>query len=63
MFPGSGTNRSVQELERRIFTEWLPASGYEYGDAPDLEVYLNPDPDDTVFEIWVPVRPKLSPAV
>lgn len=63
VFPGSGTNRSVQELERRIFTEWLPASGYEYGDAPDLEVYLNPDPDDTVFEIWVPVRPKLSPAV
>lgn len=31
VFPGSGTNQSIQELERRIVTEWLPTSGYEYG--------------------------------
>ncbi len=58
VFSGAGTNRSVQELERRIFAEWLPASGYEYGNAPDIEVYLNPDPQNTVFEIWIPVRKK-----
>lgn len=58
IFPGTGTNQSVQELERRIFTEWLPTSGYEYGNAPDIEVYINPDPENTLFEVWVPVRKK-----
>lgn len=61
VFPGKGTNLAVQELERRIVTEWLPASGYEYGNAPDLEVYLNPDPANAVFEVWIPVIKKASP--
>ncbi len=55
VFPGSGTNQSIQELERRIVTEWLPTSGYEYGNAPDVEVYLNPDPENAQFEVWIPV--------
>ncbi len=55
IFPGSGTNQSIQELERRIVTEWLPTSGYEYGNAPDVEVYLNPDPENARFEVWIPV--------
>ena len=58
IFPGSGTNQSIQELERRIVTEWLPTSGYEYGNAPDVEVYLNPDPDNAQFEVWIPVVKK-----
>ncbi len=45
----------IQELERRIVTEWLPTSGYEYGNAPDVEVYLNPDPENARFEVWIPV--------
>ena len=60
IFPGTGTNQSVQELERRIFTEWFPTSGYEYGNAPDIEVYINPDPQNTIFEVWVPVKKKQS---
>lgn len=55
IFPGTGTNSSIQELERRIVTEWLPTSGYEYGDAPDIEVYLNPDPQNAQYEVWIPV--------
>lgn len=55
IFPGSGTNRSIQELEQRIVTEWLPASGYEYANAPDIEVYLNPDPQNAQYEVWIPV--------
>ncbi len=55
VFPGAGTNISIQELEQRIVMEWLPASGYEYGNAPDIEVYLNPDPQNAVFEVWIPV--------
>jgi len=58
IFPGEGTNQSIQELERRIVTEWLPTSGYEYGNAPDIEVYLNPDPQNARYEVWIPVTKK-----
>ena len=56
VFSGRGTNKSLQDLERHIFKEWLPASGYRYGDAPDIEVYIKPDPRDTVYEIWIPIK-------
>ncbi len=58
IFSGEGTNQSIQELERRIATEWLPTSGYEYGNAPDVEVYLNPDPENAQYEVWIPVVKK-----
>ncbi len=58
IFSGSGTNQSIQELEKRIVTEWLPTSGYEYGSAPDIEVYLNPDPENAQYEVWIPVVKK-----
>ena len=58
IFPGAGTNQSVQELEQRIVTEWLPTSGYEYANAPDIEVYLNPDPQNAQYEVWIPVTKK-----
>lgn len=58
IFPGSGTNRSIQKLEQRIITEWLPTSGYEYANAPDIEVYLNPEPQNARYEVWIPVRKK-----
>ena len=49
---------AIQELEKRIVTEWLPASGYEYGNAPDIELYLNADPLNSIFEVWIPVTEK-----
>lgn len=58
VFPGEGTGKSIQELERRIVTEWLPASGYEFACGPDLEVYFEPDPQHTAYEVWLPVRKK-----
>lgn len=58
IFEGKGTNLSIQELEKRIVTEWLPGSGYEYGNAPDIEVYLNPDPQNAIYEVWIPVVKK-----
>ena len=58
IFSGLGPNQSIQELERRIVTEWLPTSGYEYGNAPDIEVYLNPDPQNAQYEVWIPVIKK-----
>lgn len=58
IFKGTGTGQSIQELERRIVTEWLPTSGYEYANGPDIEVYLNPDPNNTQYEVWIPVVKK-----
>lgn len=58
IFYGEGTNLSIQNLEQRIITEWLPTSGYEYGNAPDIEVYLNADPQNAKYEVWIPVHKK-----
>ncbi len=59
IFPGKGpAPQSVQQLERRIIAEWLPDSGYEYADGPDIELYLDPDPSKARFEVWLPVAPK-----
>lgn len=58
IFPGEGTNESIQALEQRIVTEWLPTSGYEYGNAPDIEVYISPDPNNAKYEVWIPVVKK-----
>lgn len=56
IFSGEGPSKSIQELERRIVTEWLPTSGYEYDKGPDIEVYISPDPQMSVFEVWIPIR-------
>ncbi len=58
-FPGEGVMpAAIQEVQMRAFTEWLPTSGYEYADAPDIEVYLNADPANSKFEVWIPIRKK-----
>lgn len=58
VFPRRGTTSAIQALEKRIVLEWLPTSGYEYADAPDVEVYFNDDPNDARFEVWIPVTPR-----
>ena len=58
IFAGTGSNQSIQDLERRIITEWLPTSGYEYANAPDVEVYIEADPNNAKYEVWVPVIKK-----
>lgn len=56
IFSGRGTNVSLQNLERRVIREWLPSSGYEYAEIPDIEVYIKADPEDAVYEYWLPVK-------
>ena len=34
---------AIQEMQKRIATEWLPTSGYEFGNAPDIEAYFDED--------------------
>jgi len=51
---------AIQDLQRRIIAEWLPTSGYEYSNAPDIEVYFAGDQqaDDYRCEVWLPVAKK-----
>lgn len=58
IFKGEGTGKSIQQLEQRILTEWLPTSGYEYANGPDVEVYLDTNPEHTRYEVWIPVVKK-----
>lgn len=59
IFSGNGTMpKAIQELEVRIVTEWLPSSGYEYGQGPDIERYLNQNPENSEFEVWIPIVKK-----
>jgi AraC family transcriptional regulator len=59
IFPGSGSPGSIQELQKRIFSEWLPTSGYEWANSPDIEVYLDDNPSNMKYEVWLPVVKKL----
>lgn len=48
---------AIQDLQKRIVTEWLPTSGYEYADAPDIEIYTDGDQQSPSYrsEIWLPI--------
>ncbi len=48
---------AIQNVWKRIFSEWFPATGYEHADAPELEVYLPGDPNDSNYkcEVWIPI--------
>ncbi|WP_347460469.1 GyrI-like domain-containing protein [Clostridium sp. DMHC 10] len=49
---------SIQAIFKRFLTEWLPTSGYEYAELPDIEVY----PVNTAgaksghAEVWIAVK-------
>lgn len=48
---------AIQELQRRVVSEWLPDSGYEWAQAPDVEVYLSePGAEEVQFQVWLPVQ-------
>jgi AraC family transcriptional regulator len=41
----------VTDYYYRIYSEWLPSSGYERTDAPDMELYYK-----NYEEVWLPVK-------
>ena len=54
----NGTGRlpdAMQKLQKRIVSEYLPDSGYEWAKAPDIEVYLNRPGEESRFQVWLPV--------
>lgn len=60
VFSGTGPmpGGAIQELQQQVFTEWLPTSGFEYAELPDIELYLNMEPENAQFQVWLPVRAK-----
>lgn len=49
---------AIQEVWKRIFSEWFPTSGFEHAGTPEMEVYTDDDASnpDYYSEIWIPVK-------
>jgi len=59
VFPCKGPMpAAIQSLQQRVVTEWLPSSGYQYANAPDIEVYSDGDQtsEDYTCWVWLPVQ-------
>ncbi|MCH4889631.1 AraC family transcriptional regulator [Acidaminobacter sp. JC074] len=50
----------LQEVTKQVYNEWFPATNYEHAMSPEFELYLpgNPQADDYVCELWIPVVEK-----
>lgn len=59
VFNYKGDQNNVAAFFNAIYTEWLPASGYELGNHPQFEIlgekYKNNDPSSEE-EIWIPIE-------
>jgi AraC family transcriptional regulator len=51
---------NLQDVTKRIFSEWFPSTRYEHDKAPEIEVYLPGDFSNTEMkcQIWIPVVKK-----
>jgi AraC family transcriptional regulator len=49
--------KAIQDGYGQIFNEWLPSSGYQHADAPEIERYSVGDMDSSEYrsEIWIPI--------
>jgi AraC family transcriptional regulator len=51
---------AIQDVTKRIFSEWFPSTGYEHAPQPELEVYLPGDTNNPgyICQIWIPILKK-----
>ncbi len=51
---------AIQEVWKRIYTEWFPNSGYEHTGGAEIEWYSDGDGDakEYLSEIWIPIKKK-----
>lgn len=49
---------AMQDIWKRIYSEWLPNSGYKHAMLPEIEYYSAGDmlADDYRSEIWIPIK-------
>jgi AraC family transcriptional regulator len=50
--------KEVPNLFHIAYSEWLPSSGYEKADGPDMEIYGVDGSGKIYEEVWVPVVKK-----
>ncbi|NGP46394.1 AraC family transcriptional regulator [Bacillaceae bacterium SIJ1] len=53
---------AMQDTMKKIFSEWLPTSGYTLSADVELEVYNEKDPfaENHYAEIWLPVKSRVA---
>ncbi len=58
IFPNQGPfPATFQETNAKIYSEWLPSSGYEIADIPGISFTKHDDPAEHKYsEIWMPVK-------
>lgn len=52
------TSSVIQELIKRVYTDWLPTASYEKVDGYELELYFRTDDGRCYCETWIRVIPK-----
>jgi AraC family transcriptional regulator len=50
------TSSSIQNLIKRVYTEWLPTAGYEKVDGYEFEMYYSKENGKCYSEIWIRVE-------
>ncbi len=50
------TIEETQDLGKRVISEWLPTSGYEYDNGPDISVHAKDGTAGAILEYWLPVK-------
>lgn len=52
--------KAMQDLNKRIYSEWFPSTGYERAGDQDMEVYPPGRNDDDNYrsEVWIPIIKK-----
>lgn len=48
---------NVAEAWKRLYSDWVPTSGYELADLPCIECYYPPKHKPR-HELWVPIKHK-----
>lgn len=50
------TIEETQDLGKRVISEWLPTSGYEYDNGPDISVHAKDGIEGAILEYWLPIK-------
>ncbi len=50
------TIEETQDLGKRVISEWLPTSGYEYDNGPDISVHAKDGTEGGILEYWLPIK-------
>jgi AraC family transcriptional regulator len=56
VFEAPGSPNNIQEIWKRLYTEWVPVSAYDLAYLPAIECYL--PKEENKNELWVPVVKK-----